>query len=187
LKVNSPILPAGLLNDCGEFLVQHNIAYLVYKSQIKLLSKLPDIIKDRIDDAIETDKEAANSLNELRIQDPDERREQFIKCRFGAFDNAPDIIGDQLQHGEYWDCGQRGTCKYEGRLCCTIRSENGTLTKREIEYIKYAAQDLQDKQIADLMGCALNTVVVHKRNVQSKIGAFSKAGIAVFAKEKQLI
>lgn len=184
--VNNPILPAGLFDEDIEFFVKDNSAYAMFRFKVIPLNDLPTNILLDLDEVINADEAAKNALQELQIITPEQRREQFIKCRHGAFNNEPDIIDGKIQPGEYWDCGLRGVCKHEGKLCSSVAAENGILTKREIELVRYIAIGLQDKEIADKMGISINTIPPHKKNVFEKIGARSKVDVTVFAINKNI-
>lgn len=116
------------------------------------------------------------------------RLQKFGLCRFGGFDNKADYNeNENRMNPEYYDCGQRGKCPVEGKLCRFVQTENGYLTPREIQFIKLIAQDLADKQIADRLGISITTANTHRRNIQHKIACNSKVGICRFAVEKRII
>jgi len=126
------------------------------------------------------------SLDQLGIKDPKERLHKFGLCMFGGFDDKADITNTDFTN-EYFDCGERGTCKVEGKLCKHVRAENGYLTPREIEVIKLIADDKLDKEIADKLNISVSTVSTHIVNIREKTGASSKVGICRFAVEKRIL
>jgi DNA-binding CsgD family transcriptional regulator len=128
---------------------------------------------------------AQGALHHLGITDPEERLRKFVFCRYGGFDDQADIEGDKF-HPEYFDCGKRGNCPVEGRLCHHIKAANGFLTPREIEIIKLISQDLADKEIADKLGISFHTASTHIVNIRKKLNAFTKVGIATFAVQKNI-
>lgn len=107
-------------------------------------------------------------------------------CRYGGFDDKADI-SKHTHTTEYYDCGERGRCPVEGKLCKHVQAENGCLTPREIDVIKLIAQDLADKQIADMLNISVNTANQHRVNIKQKIGCNTKVGICRFAVEKRII
>ncbi len=135
---------------------------------------------------LDNDTIAQISLDQLNIMDEDSRLKKFGLCRLGGFDDKADITKSGQNH-EYYDCGERGTCKVEGKLCKHVQAKNGCLTPREIDVIKLIAQDLLDKQMASILDISINTLSQHKVNIQKKIGSDSKVGTCRFAVEKHII
>ncbi len=116
----------------------------------------------------------------LRVED---RIYRYILCSFGGLDKTPDISVDgKVHHSEYYECGFRGTCKFEGKLCWSIKVANGFLTRAEIEILKYIR--LGDKQIASLLNKSPETISSHMQNIRSKTGEADKVNLAIFAIEK---
>jgi DNA-binding CsgD family transcriptional regulator len=123
----------------------------------------------------------------MEIYDPVEQIKKWLACNFGDFDRRADITDQGIIIKEYWDCGQRGSCPYEGKFCSLPGGAGGQLTPREIEVVRLVAQDLADKEIADRMNISINTVAIHRTHIEHKIGAHSKVGIAVFAVEHHIL
>ncbi|MCF8349292.1 MAG: LuxR C-terminal-related transcriptional regulator [Bacteroidales bacterium] len=136
---------------------------------------------------LDEDMVAQVSLDTLGISDEKERLHKFGLCRFAGFDDKADINSDSSSTHEYYDCGQRGVCPVEGKLCKHVAAKHGHLTPREIEVIKLIARDLADKQIADSLSISINTAIQHRVNIQKKVGCSTKVGICRFAIEKRII
>jgi DNA-binding CsgD family transcriptional regulator len=136
---------------------------------------------------IDSNPAALRALEEMEIFDPVQQIKQWIRCNMGDFDSRADLTPDGIVIREYFDCGQRGTCPHEGRLCTLPAGVNGQLTPREIEVIKLIGRDLADKEIADRLGISVNTVHIHRGHIEHKIGAKSKVGIAVFGRIHNII
>src|SRR5690606_14910480 len=108
---------------------------------------------------------------------------RYILCSFGGLDKTPDInVNGEVHHSEYYECGLRGTCKFEGKLCWSIKVANGFLTRSEIEILKYIR--LADKQIADVLNKSPETILSHMQNIRAKTGEADKVNLAIFAIEK---
>jgi len=135
---------------------------------------------------LDNDLIAQASLDQLNITDDDARLHKFGLCRFGGFDDKADITKNEHTN-EYYDCGERGYCHVEGKLCKHVMAANGYITPREIEVIKLIAEDLADKQIADRLEISVNTANTHRVNIQKKIGCSTKVGICRFAMEKRIL
>ncbi len=70
-----------------------------------------------------------------------------------------------------------------------IKRENESinLTAREIEIIKFIAQDLSNKQIASTLFISERTVETHRKNIFRKTGMHSVIGLIEFVKMRKLI
>jgi DNA-binding NarL/FixJ family response regulator len=147
------------------------------EGQLKPFDRFPLEVLDRLREEIEADAKLEQALDEL-TSGTDQIR-QFIRCRFGAFNNQGDLV-DGVLTAEYIDCGHRSDCMYEGIIC---RRE---LTSRELEILKLIADDLADKQIADKLGISVFTVSNHRASILHKLGIASKIGLARFACLNQL-
>src|SRR4029077_12477779 len=53
----------------------------------------------------------------------------------------------------------------------------GTLSKRELEIIRYIRDGLTSKEIADILGIASKTIEVHRHNILKKLGVKNSAGL----------
>ncbi len=132
--------------------------------------------------------EAIKALITWDITDAEEMMRQYIICRFGGFDGNADITNEgQIVHVEYFDCGRRGNCSFEGKLCSSIKVGDEHLTKQEINIIKKIASGKQNKEIADELNIAEETVSTHNRNIQRKLGVSSKLGIIPWAIKRNIV
>ncbi|KXK41769.1 MAG: two component transcriptional regulator, LuxR family [Bacteroidetes bacterium OLB11] len=66
-------------------------------------------------------------------------------------------------------------------------NESVNLTAREIEIIKFIAQDLSNKQIASTLFISERTVETHRKNIFRKTGMHSVIGLIEFVKSRKLI
>lgn len=189
--MNRPIinkhLPAGLMDSNIEFFVEGTEIYALMKGRVIKFDEFPAEIIDVLNTDIEKHPEALKALIELDLVEPKTMLRQYIRCRFGGFDGEADIENGQLKHTEYWDCGLRGVCKYEGKLCPAIKVDNGYLTKREIEVLKCIAEGMLDKQIAEALNISITTVPTFTKQIREKGGFNRKADMVKFAINKNLI
>lgn len=185
--IHNKNLPAGLLDDNCEFFTQGEEVYALYKGKVIPYNEFPEELIELLKNDLSKYPDAVNSLIELDLLDDQSMLWQYTRCRFGGFDGEADIENGQLIHTEYFECGARGTCKYEGKLCQSIKVNNGYLTKREIEVLKCIADGLLDKEIADTLKISINTVPVFKKNIQDKTGLTRKADMTRFAIQKNII
>lgn len=55
------------------------------------------------------------------------------------------------------------------------------LSTREIEVVKYVAQGLSNKEIADTMCLSAHTIMSHRKNIARKLNIHSTAGLTIYA------
>lgn len=117
---------------------------------------------------------------------PEDYIRQYIACRFGGLDDQPDITANgKVLHAEYVPCRLRGECKYEGKLCLSLKAEFGIISPAEIAVMKLAKEPI--KIIADKLCIAEETVKSHLKSIKDKTGMQDKLQIAVYAYKKGLI
>ncbi len=61
------------------------------------------------------------------------------------------------------------------------------LTPREIEILRYIADDRKNKEIADFMGISIRTVQAHRTSLMDKLGAHDRTELVKYAIRKGLI
>lgn len=72
-------------------------------------------------------------------------------------------------------------------LIKTFSCEGLNVTEREIEIIKYIAEGLSNKQIADKLNLSTHTVNTHRKNIMNKLEVNNTAGIVMYAVKNQLL
>lgn len=72
-------------------------------------------------------------------------------------------------------------------LIKSFSCEGVTVTEREIEIIKYIAEGLSNKQIADKLNLSTHTVNTHRKNIMYKLEVNNTAGIVMYAVKNQLL
>lgn len=196
MKLPNQRIPAGLINKGVEFYVNPhtNDIECLHDGKTYQWSEIPAHLLDIVSEDLAKHPEAMKGLKDWNLHNSDEILKQYVYCRFGGFDNDADI--DEcggIIYTEYFDCGKRGVCKYEGKVCATIKvgeDENGnniSLTKRELEILKLMAQGKLDKEIADILCISEETVRSHNQNIRQKGGFARKHDMTAFAVSKNLI
>ena len=180
-------LPAGIADKNVEFFAKDEKVFAIIDTKITPPNEWPDWLHEGILRDMEKHPDAVEALVEAGFVTDSEMITQYIKCRYSALDNTPDMIGGKLQETEYIDCELRGSCPFEGRICSLLKANYGTLTPREIEVLKLIPEGLLDKEIADRMGISVLTVGVFMKNIREKTGYKNKAELVRFAFEKNLI
>lgn len=151
-----------LSTESVEFFHNDTMLMVIEEGVIKPFADISLSILDLLSTELDADEEATEALNKMRITDPALRLEQFATCRYGDFNNRPDIHGGDRDL-EYYDCGQRGVCKFEGRLCKRMNAQYGVLTRAELRIIKLVTSDLSDEEIACRLFLSIHTIHTHTR------------------------
>jgi len=182
-----PKLYAGIADKGVEFFINRNDIWCFHAGKIyKGYENIPEHIIEMVRQDMLKHPEALKSLAEWENLSEDDYVRQYIYCRFGGMDEEPDIDKEgKINYTEYFDCGLRGKCKYEGRLCCTIKVDQGHLTKTELKVLKRIT--LLDKEIASELYVSIDTISSHLQSIRAKTGLANKVELAVFAHKKGLI
>lgn len=185
---HSQHLPAGLIDGSVEFFLYDNEVRALYKGCTYAFKDFPKEILDIVSNDMLANPKAMESLAKWDITDPDAQIRQYIACRFGGFDSNPDITASgEIHHREYFNCGRRGICPYEGKLCATIKVAHGELTKREIEVLRAIGLGKLDKEICDELNICQDTLRSHKDNISVKTGEERKPALGILAHKLNLI
>lgn len=178
------MIPEFLKNHNSEIIADNGEPLLIVV-QLLTFEEWPAKIKLQVQAKLEADKPAQVALDILGIMDEQLRIKKFAYCRCGGFDTKADFNGQGEHNPEYFECPDRETChaKVQKMLCHCFPAPNGILTSREIEIIKLICGDISDKMVADQLGIAFDTAKNHRRNIEQKIGAYSKSGVVRFAYE----
>ena len=184
--MSSKRIYAGMIDKGAEFFNEGSKLFCVHDYKVHTWPNFPEHVLEVVRNDMMIHSDALESLSKWENLLPSEYVYRYILCRFGGIDDEPDITEDGLiSHTEYFECGLRGKCKYEGKLCCSIKVEHGVLTKSELEILKRIKS--ADKAIADELCISPETVATHMQNIRRKTGLGNKVELAVFANEKGLI
>lgn len=99
---------------------------------------------------------------------------------------------DAVRAGEYWIDGQRtaNVMQILQQLAQEGRGDaknNYGLTEREMEVVQLVCEGLGNKEIADRLKIAGETVKRHMTNIFNKVGMSSRLELALFAIDHQLV
>jgi len=179
-------IPAGIADTNIEFFAKDERLFYFLDGVTIPFSEWPEELLALIEQDMAKNPKAIESLVHAGIESRHEMIQQYIRCRYSALDNQPDLVNGKFQEPEYADCKLRGFCPYEGKLCLPIKALHGTLTHREIEVLRLIPEGLLDKEIADQLGISPLTVPVHMKNLREKTGAKNKSELVRFAYQKNL-
>lgn len=181
-------LPAGLQDKGFEFYVVDSNIYCLHDGRRLSYEEVPEHVLLLIEEDMVKHPEATKALYDWDLTERDEMLKQYIYCRFGGFDMEPDITPSlTIDHTEYFECGRRGRCSYEGKICSSIKVANGHLTKQEIRILKLIANGKLNKEIAAELHISEETVSSHCQNIQQKTGLKGKPEMTGFAYRKNLV
>ncbi|MBC7418416.1 MAG: helix-turn-helix transcriptional regulator [Pedobacter sp.] len=181
-------LPPGLVDKALEFFIHEHEIKCLYKGTVYAFCDFPAEVIEWVEADMVQNPKALKALADWDITDPNEQMRQYISCRFGGFDNRADIEENgKMIPAEYVDCGRRGSCAYEGKLCTSIQLANGILTKREIEVLRLLGECKFDKEICDLLGITQDTLRNHKDNISQKAGIERKPALSILAHKLNLL
>lgn len=103
------------------------------------------------------DKEAVKALEDMGVPGK-EIVEHYNFCIRGALNAEPDINAAGKRTTEYFDCGRRGKCIGEGRVC-KLTIHGTKFTPRELECIRLSNQGNDYLRIQKEMGFRSRTAV----------------------------
>lgn len=181
-------LPAGLVNKSVEFFIHNDLIFCIYDGKIYAFDDTPPNIITIIEDEMKANSSAMKAMNAWGIQTKNEKIKQYIACRFGKFDANPDIDADgQIRHSEYTDCGRRGKCPYENKICAPMTLKNGVLSKKDIRILKLIGANMLDKQICAALNITTEVLRGAKKRLCASAGLESKTALAVLAHKLNLL
>lgn len=188
LETNNQNIPAALVNGNTEFFVYDGDIFCLHNGKVYTFDEVPERIMRYVRNDMQKNKKTINALKAWSFSDQKKLTQQYISCRFGAFDNAPDIseTGETI-NTEYFNCGNRGKCTYEGIVCPKIAVKHGVLNKREITALKMIGRGMQDREICIELGISDNTFRHTKDSLRTKSGLPGKPALAVLAHQLNLI
>ncbi len=179
-------IPAGLVDSSIEFFMANNELMIIENGITSPFMEMTVNAATLLREELDRNPIALKALEQMGITDPLEQLYQYAKCRYSDLNETGDLR-DGESHPEFWECGQHGQCFYEGILCVPLRAPNGRLTNREIQIIELISQDYPDKIIARKLGLSIYTIRTHIRNIEQKIGAFTKVGVTRFACQNHIV
>jgi DNA-binding CsgD family transcriptional regulator len=162
--------PAGLLDDDMEISTTGDFVFALIAGKMTPFAAWPESLKIALKEDLQSHPKAIQSLIELGLETDDEMIWQYSRCRFGSWDGQPDLVDGKFIYTEYWDCGIRGNCAHEGKLCCSMKVEFGIISAREMQVWVLVCEGLLNKEIADRLSISDTTVPQHVENLCRKCG-----------------
>lgn len=176
------MIPAGLTDQNTEFFASGGKLYSLSDGLRFQYPAMPARHINFLKAEMEKDPKALNTLQDFNEAD---KIMVFGICRFGGCNATPDLTdGECTDPQEYYNCGIRGKCRYEGIRCKEIVTGEGIISPRQLEIMIMVSNGLLNKEIADRLDISENTVHNHIANIITKIGGRNRVDIAAFIKER---
>jgi len=177
---------AGMIDKGADFFMVDGVLYCSHDFKIHTWPNFPHHLIEIVREDMMKHPDAMKSLAGWENLLPDEYVWQYIVCRFGGLDDEPDINeSGEVHHTEYVDCKLRGQCKYEGKLCCSLKAQDGVISPAEMAVLRLSNQPI--KIIADKLFISEDTVKSHLKSIKDKTGMPDKTEVAIYAHKKGLI
>jgi DNA-binding CsgD family transcriptional regulator len=174
-------LPSGLEDKGLEIYIHNGALRVTYNGKATSFDKLPAPVRDAFASHLAANKSAQKSLREdFGITDPETMLEQYVKCNFGSFDFVPDRNESGAISPECWDCGCRGNCPGEGKVCRLPEGPGGMLAKKETQVYFMVKEGKYDKEIADIMTITMATLRTHLQRVHRKLACNNRIELMKF-------
>jgi len=180
--MNNALIP-GLFDDHLEMVAIDEDLKVVFRGMSIPFEDLPEAILAKIRSELNLDIEARMALKEWGLKDEAETLKQFAWCRFGGVDLSPDLTSCGKLTPDYHECGKRGTCPFEGKIC--VNKFN--FTRREEEVLKLIALGYPEKLIAVDLGIAQVTVAKFRKSLFIKTNSISSVDLTRFAIKNNFI
>ncbi len=160
-KSNSEI-PAGLLpEDCNIEIFANPKHFgkclFVQYGTTKSFHELPLLVVSSLYQECFNDEKAVKAMEEMGIP-PEDMVEFYNHCNRGALNGIPDIYQSGKMTREHYNCGRRGKCIGEGRVC-KLDIAGTKFTPRELECIRLNSEGNDYDQIKSEMGFRSKTAV----------------------------
>jgi len=186
-------LPAGLLptDKSTEFFADpEKFGKLFWMSAgvVHLFKELPLSVMDDLRDELLSDTRALQGFRLMGITGEDEMLEQYNYCNRGALTSTPDISAIGKKTKEFVDCGRRGRCPGENKVCSPLCINGEHITHREFECLKLIGIGLNYKRITVEMGFRRETAVNSLIDrIRDKLQCNNNTEIALKVKELGIV
>tara|TARA_R110001592_G_scaffold323443_1_gene602713 strand:+ start:8782 stop:9345 length:564 start_codon:yes stop_codon:yes gene_type:complete len=180
--MKNAVIP-GLFDDHLEMIAIGEDLKVVFRGLAIPFENLPEAILAKIRAELNKDIKARMALKEWGFSEGAAMLKQFAWCRFGGVDLNPDLCSSGKLTPDYHECGNRGNCPFEGKIC--VNTFN--LTRREEEVLKLIALGYPEKLIAADLFIAQVTVAKVRKSLFVKTKSISSVDLTRFALEHNFI
>lgn len=185
-------LPSGILptdRNIEIFADPENFGKCLWISEgkTKMFWELPLEILDDLRDELSSDTKALKGLRLMGLSSEAAMLEQYNFCNRGNLDSVPDILPTGQKTKEYVECGRKGRCPGENKVCSPLFINGSRITFRELDCLKLNT-GLTYQQIAVEMGfrrvTAVNSLFAR---LHDKFQCNNNVELALKAKELRLV
>lgn len=177
-------LPAGLHDNNVEFYRHEGETYALYKGKTLHYKDLPLEIRSIFNWEMIKDEAAFKAMTEMGHISFTQSEEMFVGCRYGNFDNSPDLNLDTgVLTPDAPSCDKEMSCPGFGKVCIIPCG----LCKQEYFTARWVATGLQDEEIAEVMHISVSTVRSHLSKVREKLNLSNRAEITNWAIKRNII
>ena len=149
---------------------------------------LPLEIIDDLRDEILSDTKSITVMRHMGITSEREMLEQYNYCNRGRLDGVPDITTSGRKTKEFFDCGRKGKCPGEGKVCSSLMINGSHISYREFECLKLIGIGLTYKRITVEMGFRRETAVNSLIDrIRDKLQCNNNTEIALKVKELGIV
>ncbi|MCT4602492.1 MAG: LuxR C-terminal-related transcriptional regulator [Marinifilum sp.] len=179
--MREPKLPSCLEKEHVEFFRYEGKLRAVYNGWTCSYYELPIVIRAPFEKEFMNDTKAQDCLrNDMYVTS--KVLEKFIACRYGNFDNTPDLVNGKPE-ADAPNCHKEETCPGFGKVCLIP----GGLTPQQYFITRLISLGKQDKEIADELEIALPTVRTHYTRIRETLKVNNRNEIALWAHKKGIV
>lgn len=172
--------PSGLIDENVEIFTHNEMPMALQAGEVKSIYESPEVVRLLSDDLNENPA-AVLALELGGFHSPQAKLEKYTNCRYGGFDNSPDVINGQLAAAEYHECGFRGSCAMEGIVCSSPRINGRVLSPFETEMVKQLATEDIIPVMAEKMAVSVTTFEERKKLLFEKFNVLTRTGLVAEA------
>lgn len=174
-------LPSCLESNDVEMYRYEERLTVIKKGKKCKFSELPEEYRQPFLQEFEDDIEAQTCLeNKMLVKKG--QFEKFLWCRYGNFDNTPDLVNGVTQP-DAPNCKCEKDCPGFGKVCLIP----GGLTPQQYFITRLMALGFQDKEIAYKLDIAIPTVRTHYTRIRVKLEVNNSKEIALWAHKKGIV
>ncbi len=177
----------GMTDSATEFFVENDNLKIINAGVVKNFTEISFATISLLKEKIQESKEINLALHDMHPVSEMKRIEQFVRCRFGGLDFQADILDNEFQDGEFWECPNRGTCPHEGTLCKLPLINEHRLTNQEVQLMQLTASNKTNEVIADEMDLAFGSFHLFKKLLYKILNVQTKQEIAIISHNLNLI
>lgn len=178
-------LPAGLVDGNIEVFVHNGQTRFLVDGKVQ--NEVPVAAKQAILKDMMANKPATALLMSWGFYG-EELLKKYAGCRFGGFDNVPDVeVENGNLHAEYWDCPRKNICTGCGIICALPKGPNGCFTSRELDAIRAIQDGSPMKAACQKLNIKFHTFRDRMKKAYQKAGVHSNVELLNYAYSNNII